>query len=167
MLLKPFTLALVLTIAPSYAPAQQPATRPANLPRNIDFLPNVQYANPDNHPQYLDIYIPKEAKEKLPVIVSIHGGGWTGGDKRNPPILPLVKDGYAIVSINYRLSQVAKFPAQIHDCKAAIRWVRANAESIISTPTRSASGATPPAGIWSRCSEPPRMTRNSKATRET
>ena len=108
--------------------AQLPASRPANLPGNVEYVGNVQYANPDNHPQYLDIYVPKDAKAKLPVIVAIHGGGWTGGDKRNPQVLPLVKDGYAIVSINYRLSQLAKFPAQIHDCKAAIRWVRANAE---------------------------------------
>ena len=121
------SIALNLVFA-SIALAQQPASRPANLPPNIDFHPDIQYANPDNHPQYLDIYVPKEAKEKLPVIVAIHGGGWTGGDKRGPFVVPLVKDGYAIVSINYRLSQVAKFPAQIQDCKAAIRWVRANAD---------------------------------------
>src|SRR5207245_9553614 len=112
----------------SVAVSQQPASRPANLPANIEFLPNIEYARPDGRAQNLDIYVPKEVKGKLPVIVAIHGGGWTGGDKRNPFVVPLVKEGYAIVSINYRLSQVAKFPAQIQDCKAAIRWVRANAE---------------------------------------
>jgi acetyl esterase/lipase len=125
---KPFAAVSFQLLILSVACAQQPASRPANLPPSIDYLPNIQYANPGNHPQSLDVYVRKDAKEKLPVIVAIHGGGWTGGDKRNPFVLPLLKDGYAIVSINYRLSQVAKFPAQLKDCKAAIRWVRANAE---------------------------------------
>jgi acetyl esterase/lipase len=49
------------------------------------------------------------------------------GDKENPPVLPLVEHGYAVASIDYRLSQQALFPAQINDCKAAIRWLRAHA----------------------------------------
>jgi acetyl esterase/lipase len=63
----------------------------------------------------------------LPVIVWIHGGGWQGGSKENTLGLAFVPKGYALASINYRLSQHAVFPAQIQDCKAAIRWLRANA----------------------------------------
>ena len=111
------------------APAQQPQ-RPRNLPANVEFLSDVEYARPDGKPQYLDLAFPKDAEKKLPLIVAIHGGGWSGCDKRGPMtmLLPLVRDGYAVASINYRLSQVAKFPAQVHDCKAAIRFLRAHAE---------------------------------------
>lgn len=111
------------------APAQQ-GQRPANLPDNVEFLADAEYAKPDGKPQYLDLSFAKDAQKKLPVIVAIHGGGWSGGDKRGPMmmLLPLVRDGYAVASINYRLSQVAQFPAQIQDGKAAIRWVRAHAD---------------------------------------
>jgi acetyl esterase/lipase len=64
----------------------------------------------------------------LPVIVWIHGGAWlTGSKEACPAVVPFVAKGYAVASINYRLSQRAVFPAQIEDCKAAIRWLRANA----------------------------------------
>jgi acetyl esterase/lipase len=111
------------------ARAQQPQ-RPRNLPGNVEFLGNVEYARPDGKPQSLDLAFPKDANGKLPLIVAIHGGGWSGGDKRGPMmmLLPLIRDGYAVASINYRLSQVAKFPSQVHDCKAAIRFLRAHAE---------------------------------------
>jgi acetyl esterase/lipase len=63
-------------------------------------------------------------------VVWVHGGGWRGGDKANPPAIFLVGRGYAVASINYRLSKEPKacFPAQIHDCKAAVRWLRAHAK---------------------------------------
>lgn len=60
-------------------------------------------------------------------MVWIHGGAWLGGSKERPPALRFVAKGYAVASVNYRLSQHAIFPAQIEDCKAAIRWLRANA----------------------------------------
>ena len=57
----------------------------------------------------------------------IHGGGWSRGRKEQHPPINLMAHGYAIVSIEYRLSEEAPFPAQIEDCKAAVRWLRANA----------------------------------------
>lgn len=63
------------------------------------------------------------------VIVSIHGGAFRIGSKADRVPLALLAHGYAIVSINYRLSQHAIFPAQIEDCKAAVRWVRAHADT--------------------------------------
>lgn len=63
-------------------------------------------------------------------MIAIHGGGWQSGEKTVPlrELITLVKDGrFAGVSVNYRLSSEAIWPAQIHDCKAAVRWVRANA----------------------------------------
>src|SRR5207244_4077627 len=63
----------------------------------------------------------------LPAIVYLHGGGWRRGDKRQQTGVPLASRGYVVASINYRLSQEAIFPAQIEDCKAAVRFLRANA----------------------------------------
>src|SRR5207244_967611 len=63
-----------------------------------------------------------------PVVVWIHGGAWRGGNKTRCPAVFLTGKGFAVVSVNYRLSQHAVFPAQIEDCKAAIRWLRANAK---------------------------------------
>jgi acetyl esterase/lipase len=79
--------------------------------------------------QKLDIYLP-EGSGPFPVIVSIHGGAFMSGDKADVQVVPMlegVKRGYAVVSINYRMSGEAKFPALVHDMKAAIRWIRANA----------------------------------------
>ena len=64
-----------------------------------------------------------------PLIAWVHGGAWRNGDKgANCRAAFLVDHGYAVASIGYRLSAEATFPAQIHDCKAAIRWLRASAE---------------------------------------
>lgn len=82
--------------------------------------------------QKLDIYLPDSVQGKLPVIVSVHGGAVMFGDKGDGQLTPMlegIKRGYAVISINYRLSGEAKFPAQIHDVKAAIRWIRANAKT--------------------------------------
>lgn len=91
---------------------------------------NLPYAS-DHARQQLDIYLPDAAFTPAPVVVWIHGGGWEVGDKIGaiftaPDLLPR---GFAVVAINYRLSQHAIFPAQLHDAKAAIRWVRAHASA--------------------------------------
>ncbi len=75
----------------------------------------------------LDLYLPEKAHAPLPVVVWVHGGAWQAGSKDGCPAVGLTRRGYAVASINYRLSQHAVFPAQIEDCKAAIRWLRANA----------------------------------------
>jgi acetyl esterase/lipase len=80
--------------------------------------------------QRLDVYLPDAGDGPFPVIVSIHGGAFMGGDKGHLQVLPMLeglKRGYAVVAINYRLSGEAKFPALVHDAKAAVRWIRANA----------------------------------------
>ena len=95
-------------------------------------MQDISYAGTDNARQTLDLALPiKRTSDKpLPVIAFIHGGGWRGGNKDGGlnRIGGFLKSGnYAGVSIGYRLSNEAKWPAQIHDCKAAIRWVKANA----------------------------------------
>jgi acetyl esterase/lipase len=90
---------------------------------------NRQYTN-QSPTQKLDIYLPEEGNGPFPVIASIHGGAWMLGDKgdiQNLPMMEGLKRGYAVACINYRLSGESQFPSQIYDCKAAIRYLRANA----------------------------------------
>jgi acetyl esterase/lipase len=80
--------------------------------------------------QRLDIYLPKHKKGPFPVIMVFHKGAFIGCDKGDRQILPMLEGlqrGYAVVAVNYRLSGEAKFPAQIQDAKAAVRWIRGNA----------------------------------------
>ena len=103
--------------------------RPEDRPSTDDWLrvDDIRYAEVDGHPLLLDLYLPKNVN-RPPVVVWIHGGAWRSGSKSNMPLTDLVKSGFAVASVDYRLSPVAKFPAQIHDCKAAIRFLRASAE---------------------------------------
>lgn len=90
---------------------------------------DISYANL-SPAQKLDIYWPESGDGPFPVILAIHGGAFMFGDKADGQLTPMLaglKRGYAVVSINYRMSGEAKFPALVHDVKAAIRWVRANA----------------------------------------
>jgi len=87
--------------------------------------------------QKLDLYVP--VTPKGPLLVYIHGGGWTGGSKSNPIGLPLLNLGYTVASVEYRFSQDAVFPAQIEDCKSAIRWLRAHAREYGYDPKRIAA----------------------------
>lgn len=80
--------------------------------------------------QKLDIYLPDAGDGPFPVIMAVHGGAFMGGDKADMQLKPMLEGlarQYAVVSINYRLSGESLFPAQIHDVKTAIRWVKANA----------------------------------------
>ena len=88
----------------------------------------------------LDLYRPADVSGPLPVIVFIHGGGWNRGRKERCPAVRIVDAGYAVASIDYRLTTVAPFPAQIEDCKAAVRWLRANASKYNLDPDR--------IGVW-------------------
>ena len=87
-------------------------------------ITNLQYAKVDTHTLALDLYLPET--KNAPLIVWVHGGAWRAGSKDFMPLTALVESGYAVASLDYRLSTVAKFPALIHDCKGTIRWLRAN-----------------------------------------
>jgi acetyl esterase/lipase len=87
----------------------------------------MPYVTDGHERQKLDLYLPK-AEEKLPLIIWVHGGAWLAGSKSDGVPLDYLSDGYAVASINYRLSRHAIFPAQIQDCKAAVRWLRTNAQ---------------------------------------
>jgi acetyl esterase/lipase len=92
---------------------------------------DVAYAS-QSAAQKLDIYLPDKGDGPFPVIITIHGGAWMFGDKgdiMNLHFLEGLKRGFAVVCMNYRLSSEAQFPKQIYDCKAAVRHLRANAET--------------------------------------
>lgn len=99
---------------------------------------DVAYAN-KSAAQKMDVYMPNSGGGPFPVIVAIHGGAFLMGDKASGEITPMLTGldrGYAVASINYRLSSEAKAPAQINDVKAAIRYLRANAAKYNIDPDR-------------------------------
>jgi acetyl esterase/lipase len=141
-------LTVVLILAgsvPTFAQANevsQRRIRGPNVPEAARILRDLSYI-PDGHErQKLDLYLPKQSEgaPPLPLIVWVHGGAWLAGSKENCPSARFLQQGYAAASINYRLSQHAIFPAQIEDCKAAIRFLRANAEKYNIDPNR--------IGVW-------------------
>ncbi len=112
-----------------------------SIPDTVRVELDVPYAATENPRQRLDLYVPKAVKNEkpLPLVVFIHGGAFRAGDKRSgwPMIARLVTSGeYAGASVGYRLSGEITWPAQIHDCKAAIRWLRANAKKYNVDPDR-------------------------------
>jgi acetyl esterase/lipase len=106
----------------------------------------VEFATVEGfRPLLLDLYLPV-ASGPCPAIVYLHGGGWAVGTRRrfgralaswSPTALDRVAQaGFAVATIDYRLSGEAKFPAQLHDAKAAIRWVRGNSSGLVIDPAR-------------------------------
>ena len=126
-----FAILLVLPFAAARGQAPAARPKPPAFPPNVVVERDVEYGRAGERRLLLDIVRPKEASQyPLPVVAFIHGGGWSGGSKESAvgALIPLVSSGnYFGVSVEYRLSGVATWPAQIHDCKAAIRWIRANA----------------------------------------
>ncbi|MDX1945041.1 MAG: alpha/beta hydrolase [Pirellulaceae bacterium] len=98
---------------------------------------DVKYVPDGDAAQALDIYFPDKLGDKpLPLLIWIHGGGWSGGSKTGMPYLYQLGRGYVVASLEYRFSQKAVFPAQIQDCQAAIRFLRANSKKYGIDPER-------------------------------
>ena len=98
-----------------------------SLPSSVKVVREVEYARVDGQALKLDLYLPKKPVGALPVVVWIHGGSWNSGSKDFCPIGFMAARNVAIVSINYRLTETAAFPAPLFDCKGAVRWLRAHA----------------------------------------
>ena len=145
--IKWFLLVAVFAVRPTIA-ADDLLPLPPPVPRAVKkaapVVPkfaNLQYGDGTNAANLLDIYLPEKVDKPVPVVVWIHGGGWANGDKSpSPQFLQLLPHGLAVASINYRLSGEAPFPAQIYDCKGAIRYLRAHAKEYQIDPDR--------IGIW-------------------
>ena len=107
------------------------AKRDAGLttPDDIQRFDDIQYG-PDPVENKLDVYRPKNAQGKIPVIVSVHGGGWVYGDKELYQFygMTLAQRGFAVVNFTYRLAPEAKFPAPLEDTNNVISWMYENQE---------------------------------------
>ena len=135
------TVALVLILgflAVTLVLAQQRDRAKPKVPEGVTVHRDIAYVTDGHERQKLDLYIP-DTGENLPLIIWVHGGAWLGGSKEHYAPMEYLKSGYAGASINYRLSQHAIFPAQIEDVKAAVRWIRANAETYRLDPNRFAA----------------------------
>ncbi len=141
---------LLMAIWPPAALAQQSepdstrgATRPSDVPgkpdqneeRNrrrveyeFDKHGGVTYRTGEDYKLTCDVYVPHGAGP-YPTLLAIHGGGWASGNKFQwfRHARKMARAGFVVVAINYRHAPKYKFPAQIHDCKAAVRWIRKNA----------------------------------------
>ena len=100
-------------------------------------LRDLPYAEAEGNTLLMDLYLPGNTdadiregdRQGVPCVIFVHGGGWKGGDKKSAKqnAAWLVEHGFAVASINYRLTDVARWPAQINDCYEAVRWVRSHA----------------------------------------
>ena len=108
----------------------RPLQRPMRVPQNVQVTRDVVYGKGGARDLKMDVVHLKERPAKpMPVLVWIHGGGWRRGNKTGGlrRLLPFAQRGYFCATIEYRLTDEAVFPAQIHDCKCAIRYLRAKA----------------------------------------
>jgi len=121
------TMAIVFSVSTFSADAQEKKKKPDTNP-HADIKRDIEYSRPNDKPQLLDLYLPKEADTPLPVVMWVHGGGWKNGSKKNCPASWLVEHGFAVASINYRLIP-EQWPVQMDDCRAAVRWLRFNADN--------------------------------------
>lgn len=127
--------------APEPAKVVTPAaTKQFPVPEGVRAERDIEYARESGRPLKLDIFRAEDQTGKRPLVVWIHGGGWSKGSKDNCPAMWLAANGYVVASIQYRLTDVAKWPAQIDDCRAALRWLRKNAEQYGIDPER--------VGVW-------------------
>lgn len=118
-----------LPLPPGTPPFIQPDVDLSGLKRK--FL-DIPYAGTDNPAQTMDILLPDEGDGPFPALLQFHGGAFLGGDKRDAQCIYLVngiRRGYAVININYRLTGEAIFPFPVYDAKAAVRFLRANAET--------------------------------------
>ena len=148
--LRSLSIPLGLVIASFWLTAMSPRISIADeSPAEITVVHNLRYREGKNPAWQLDLARPSQPITPKPAIVIIHGGGWIEGDKssfsteQNPPpgnIFDFARQGFVAVTINYRLAKDAPFPAALHDCKCAVRWLRAHAENYQIDPRR--------IGVW-------------------
>ena len=108
------------------------------LAEEIVFEKGIEYSNPDDQHLQLNIAHPKTAKGPLPAVLCIHGGGFRAGTRDSYDSLcqKLAERGYFAATVTYRLAPKYQYPAAVHDVKAAVRWLRANADKYNIDPGR-------------------------------
>lgn len=124
------TIGVISLLSPAYAQETVPA--------GVVFEKNIEYSNPDDQHLQLNMARPKEGAGPFPAVICIHGGGFRAGTREgfNELCLQLAERGYVAVTVSYRLAPKYQFPAAVYDVKAAVRWMRANAEKYQIDPDR-------------------------------
>jgi len=146
-----FFLAVALITALTFTTSAEDAAKPKkpnpngplfksvkpNLPDSIELHTKVECSHPGDFSVLLEIYVPKAAGN-YPAILLIHGGGWKARqiEADRPLAERLALRGYVVAQVAYRLSTDAQYPAALHDCKAALRFMRAHAAEYKIDPTR-------------------------------
>lgn len=112
-------LFLVIALVPGARSGEQPV-------HDVEVRKDIRFAGPEGVDLLLNLHLPKGVN-RPPLVMFIHGGGWKNGDRSRCRLCWVARYGFAVASIEYRLSHEAIFPAQIEDCKGALRWLRAHA----------------------------------------
>jgi acetyl esterase/lipase len=134
MKIKHIIFAVLVFIQPQFASGQTANPFKNVFPQGTIIHDNIPYNNDTLKKHLLDIYLPANTQGKLPLVILIHGGGWWANDKyadlgyMKKTIAELVSQGFALVSIDYRWSTQAIFPAQIQDCNRAVSFLYDNAD---------------------------------------
>lgn len=123
---------LILILAPFQASAQ------AKVPDTVQWETGIEYSSPAGEHLQLNLARPKTGVGPFPTVLCIHGGGFRAGKRESYDALciKLAERGYVAATITYRLAPKHQFPAAVHDTKAAVRWLRANASKYKINPAK-------------------------------
>lgn len=136
------TVAVLLTVPRMAAADSPPATQPAlhhpTPPAGVQFEPDIVYAMVDGEQLMLDLSSPANVTEPMPCVVVIHGGGWTSGNRTNHDDVTFLftQHQYIAATLDYRMAPAHRFPAAVQDVKAAVRFLRGNADKFHIDPRR-------------------------------
>jgi acetyl esterase/lipase len=126
---------LAVRLAAAGLAARRAAAHPVStrnglkVPAGVAYLPDLVYGSGGNEKLLLDLAHPREGSGPFPAVVVLHGGCWVGGNRKRcvPMVLELARHGHVAISASYRLAPRHRYPAQVHDARCAVRWLRANA----------------------------------------
>lgn len=126
-------LSLSLLLAPLFTDGAELV-----VPDTVRFERGIEFSNPDGQHLQVNLARPKSGEGPFPAVVCIHGGGFRAGTREGYDALcvKLAERGYVAVTVTYRLAPAYQFPAAVHDCKAAVRWLKARAETYQVDPRR-------------------------------
>ena len=127
-----FLFLLLLVCSPLFGQLSRNTKWTGGLKDRYEVSENVIYSAVDPSSNRLDLYVPKNNRQPVPVLVWIHGGGWgrLSKDSVSSQIIPYLEYGWIVVNVDYRLTPVAPAPAAVQDCRCVLRWIAANAKRL-------------------------------------
>jgi acetyl esterase/lipase len=123
---------VLLNLVPSSAQLAKNSRWTGGLRERYLVTQNIVYCRIDTMSDRLDLYVPKDLKNPAPVLIWIHGGGWgrLSKDSISGQIIPYLELGWIVANVDYRLTAAGLAPAAVQDCRAALRWIGANAKRL-------------------------------------